>query len=94
MLANLILAFNRGTELALTGVAGAQRHSETGTVFARSFKSSTCEGMTPAMIPSSNSVQSDALVKLPELGTRMSAQVKGELENAISVNWLGWDLQD
>lgn len=95
MLANLILAFNQGTELALTGMAGAQSHSETGTVFARSLKSRTWEGTTPAMIPSSNCVQSNALVKLPELGTGTSTrQAKRELENAISVNWLGWDLQD
>ena len=95
MLANLILAFNQGTELALTGIAGAQSHSETGMAFARSLKSTTCEGMTPAMIPSSNCVQRDAPVKLPELGMGTSTQqAKGELENAISVNWLGWDLPD
>lgn len=47
------------------------------------------------MIPSSNPVQSDALVKAPELGMGMSTQqVQGEQENAISVNWLGWDLPD
>lgn len=47
------------------------------------------------MIPSSNPVQSDALVKAPELGMGMSIQqVQGEQENAISVNWLGWDLPD
>lgn len=95
MLANLILAFNQGTELALTGIAGAHSQSEIRTAFARSLKSTVCEGMTPAMIPSSNCVQSNTLVKLPELGTGMSTQqVKGELENTISVNCLGWDLQD
>lgn len=36
----------------------------------------------------------DALVKPPELGMGMSTQVQGEQENAISVNWLGWDLPD
>lgn len=41
MLANLLLAFNQGTELALTGIAGAQRLSETGTAFARCLKSTT-----------------------------------------------------
>lgn len=51
--------------------------------------------MTPAMILSSNFVQSNTLVKLPEsgMGTSMR-QAQGELENAISVNWLGWDLLD
>lgn len=95
VLANLLLAFNQGTELVLTGAAGAQSRSETGTAFARNLKSPTHEGMTPAMMPSSNCVQSSALVKLPELGTGTSTrQAKGELENAISVNWLGWDLLD
>lgn len=95
MLANLTLVFDQGTELALTGIAGAQKHSETGTAFARSLKSRTCEGITPAMIPSSNSVQSDALVKPSELGMGMSTQqAQGEQEDAISVNWLGWDLPD
>lgn len=95
MLANLILAFHQGTELALTRIAGAQSRPETGTVFARSLKSRTCECMTPAMIPSSNCVQSDTPVKLPELGMGMSTQqAKEELENAVSLNWLGWDLQD
>lgn len=51
--------------------------------------------MTPDMIPSSYCVQSIALVKLPELGMGMSThQVKGELGNAISLNWLGWGLLD
>lgn len=95
MLPNLTLIFDQGTELALTGTAGAQTHSETETAFARSLKSRTCEGITPAMIPSSNSVQSDTVVKPPELGMGMSTQqVQGEQENAISVNWLGWDLPD
>jgi len=95
MLTNLILAFNQGAELSLRGVAGAQSHSETGTVFDRSLKSRTCEATTPAMMPSSSCVQSDVLVKLPELGMGMSTQqAKGEIEDAISVNWLGWDLQD
>lgn len=90
MLANLIFAFNQGTELALTGIAEAQSHSETGTAFAKSLKCTSCEGMAPAMIPSSNCVHREALVKLPELGTGTSTrQVKGELENVISVNWLG-----
>lgn len=42
MLPNLILEFGQGTELALTGTAGAQGHSEKGTAFARSLKSRTC----------------------------------------------------